>query len=1206
MKKAIIILVNTGYDGKGDFLFGLKLARELKDQFKQEAPPIFVVRQDEGFKNIVNLKGHSEFKILLLSMDDLKKNIAQKKIQVGCFIEGPVFIHSELRNIDKILPQGARIPLLLLPEYGYNSVRERETIAKYISECKGFTRIKYPKIIYPGFNDAQQERGILLSHDLVHQPPQKYLADQIEPSVHEAIFKNRALGDYQAQTQLFMQYSHDTYVGNIAQQYLRVHREFILGSNKNQDVLLIGPAENTKKEALAAIKDRLIADRFTRISFLNGQTKQEQVIYTDNSSNNPNKTYRVIYFPKIVHESMISCVALSGLLIGATGDQSLGEAVSANKIILYEALGHKLELIKNHDAALIKASQQNVQVIETLGLLRKQCSDSEYARLGQLLRTVQLQQSFVNATKQLVVNYNFADAVMREGLLRDPEAVIQLINQNKQPEALKRMYEGGLNIFTPVAGICLIYYALEKEPAGVFASFANNTAALGIELVETNNIQGALEFMRRHQISPFIAKPANGKSILAVALDNKDYQLVDILLLQANTNKDKKAIATILQSQSPEQQTYLLQLQKEHTSPRSPMLQRANYFSALVSFHKELSTSKEPQSLLMHHTLRDFLAAYNTPNRNINEDEVFIALLLLNRKSMLATTTNTSSGSLLVVEKALNNLGVNPKTLSVMHEKKYFEVLQKAIQTQPEYLANKFVIDAFNKYSQCPPLKITPQLSSLEWLQIVRQNTPPPKNTLLKIAGEVYLVEPNHDEGYCGTIHRAQHCQLGDRGKIIIAPTLIAKKMSKEQAKVLDKEFSMLKAADPNVLYRRQDTSDACYILMPEKEGVQLERYLTANPTLKSQERLLMANSLLQNLNLIHQRGINHNDLKKSNIIYDPVMHNMQIIDFGCAEKAETLMKYTDIESSVFAFEMPPEYLSGAKANPAMDVFAATSLVAEILGADKQRLVIARLKEAFKIVNDPQLEKDIIKEFMAGKNLGNVFFTPTIKKHNKANVEKFIQAYVHTSYNFSAYKQEWGTEIIDMLSSMQDVNPKNRPSLEQCQKTLQKQIDPELRFDFMPTENLSAHGFSKIDNKADYPPQSYLYNKMGESLSAPYVGATASAGTTPSAKELALYAKVEKPLNPYSAAAAAGAGAEATAATGATPSAKELALYAKVEKPPSPNGAAAGAGARTSAEATATSTASFKAKLASLKTQKPPTITETPQPPNPGTNLGPN
>ena len=56
---------------------------------------------------------------------------------------------------------------------------------------------------------------------------------------------------------------------------------------------------------------------------------------------------------------MIACYALSGPLSGATGDQSLGEALSANKLLVYQRLSHKAFLEKfDFVAKMIEVDKQ--------------------------------------------------------------------------------------------------------------------------------------------------------------------------------------------------------------------------------------------------------------------------------------------------------------------------------------------------------------------------------------------------------------------------------------------------------------------------------------------------------------------------------------------------------------------------------------------------------------------------------------------------------------------------------------------------------------------------------------------------------------------------------------------------------------------------------------------------------------------------------
>ncbi len=153
--------------------------------------------------------------------------------------------------------------------------------------------------------------------------------------------------DYRRTTELSMQYSHDTYTADVnpTEHYLEIHREYYLNSSKNQDVIMVGQTLRKKKEALTNMVEKLKCDGFQRIVFYNTSIKTGEILF---DSGQVGKQYRGIYVGGMSHKSMIACTALSGPLMGATGDQSLGEALSANKIMVYEVLSHKRDFLSSY------------------------------------------------------------------------------------------------------------------------------------------------------------------------------------------------------------------------------------------------------------------------------------------------------------------------------------------------------------------------------------------------------------------------------------------------------------------------------------------------------------------------------------------------------------------------------------------------------------------------------------------------------------------------------------------------------------------------------------------------------------------------------------------------------------------------------------------------------------------------------------------
>ncbi|AHE67435.1 hypothetical protein [Legionella oakridgensis] len=278
----------------------------------------------------------------VLSPDELQAKVDTREIEVGTLIEAPVFQAELIERIDSALENArGRIPLIMMPEYGYNSGSDRERIAFHCRlrqlRC---SHLEYASTIYSGFKEDAAECGILLSEALVHPAPPEELVSQLDEKVRRPLLGALDAIDiarYQETTELCMQYSHDTYTSGKkpAAHFLQIHREFCKTSDKNQDVVMVGKSQDDKRAALESIKDKLIADGFKRISFYNSESGEEEILY---DAGEVGKAYRVIYASGMSHTSMIACNALSGPLIGSTGDQSFGEALSSGKMMVYECL----------------------------------------------------------------------------------------------------------------------------------------------------------------------------------------------------------------------------------------------------------------------------------------------------------------------------------------------------------------------------------------------------------------------------------------------------------------------------------------------------------------------------------------------------------------------------------------------------------------------------------------------------------------------------------------------------------------------------------------------------------------------------------------------------------------------------------------------------------------------------------------------------
>jgi hypothetical protein len=391
MPGAILIAVSDGYGGYGDFLFVLKLAAQIKKYYadllgEDNVPEIKLISQDSGQKKIRSLKGDTEFGVEVLTPEELKRKVDDKELEVASIIEGPVFQSRLITRINNAIQNQSRpVPLVMMPEYAYSGASHRRMIEDQRQFRKqNLNKIVYQETIYTGYNSKAEEKGIILSDNLITPEEPSLLSSKLDEKIKSALLGEKDIETYQTNTDMYFQYSHDTYPTipetSPAERFLNMHRIYAKDSKKNQDVLMVGKTESTKRAALKKVKKQLIKDGFTKISFYNAETKKEE--YLHGGPETEGRHYRVVYTSGMSHPSMIAAQALSGDLVGATGDQSFGEAVSGDKILVYECLSHK-QLLRNEYYNQLK--KLDPKCTEVLDLLKNAERESDYRRMEALL-----------------------------------------------------------------------------------------------------------------------------------------------------------------------------------------------------------------------------------------------------------------------------------------------------------------------------------------------------------------------------------------------------------------------------------------------------------------------------------------------------------------------------------------------------------------------------------------------------------------------------------------------------------------------------------------------------------------------------------------------------------------------------------------------------------------------------------------------------
>ena len=671
--KAILIAVSAGFSGYGDFLFALKLSEQLRQKYVDagaETPPIYLVSQPEGKDDIQRLKGDTEFNVTVLTPDELKVKVDAKEIDVGTLIEGPVFNSELITSIDAALANaGSMIPLIMLPEYGFNERRHRELITQSQSfrekTCKHLT---YADTVYSGFKKSSGETGILLSEALVHPASPDVLVSQLDQKISSPLLMGSDLLNYQATTELAMQYSHDIYDEDFripANHFLSVHCEFSKYSFKNQDVVMVGKEENSKREALESIKDKLIANGFTRITFVNADTRVEEVLHDSEAAE---KTYRVIYAPGMSHQSMIACYGLSGPLSGATGDQSLGEALSSNKLIMYECLSHKAALIQSYDAAMGELSREDPEVIDTLRLLRNLSSDTECQDLGARLRDQKLREKLQIFNKAVLERDDFVTEIVKadekwewlQGLI-----ICQFLYGGEQQRALDWMikYQGRISITDSFEGKTFLQHAIDNNPAGVCVGFYY--------------IQQFKDALIR----------CNQQKALEVIAEYK--QVSDMDLMGCMKTSDASLIKETI-AHDPDG------VFAKNCAVRDMAAALESHLSRMAKFDQYQPT---PKRATMH---QSFMYLTNTFKQTGTYDQkAFIGLLLLNKKSIASEFYWLKPNGKLfgdklysICEEVLKELGVNTQDITPEKEREYYQALDVLTREKPDDFGHKWIVQA--------------------------------------------------------------------------------------------------------------------------------------------------------------------------------------------------------------------------------------------------------------------------------------------------------------------------------------------------------------------------------------------------------------------------------------------------------------------------------------------------------------------------------
>ncbi len=317
-----------------------------------------------------------------------------------------------------------------------------------------------------------------------------------------------------------------------------------------------------------------------------------------------------------------------------------------------------------------------------------------------------------------------------------------------------------------------------------------------------------------------------------------------------------------------------------------------------------------------------------------------IGVLLLVRKSIRGESFFIHDASLLPeIEKQLELCGINPSS----DDKFYLNALRNFLENHYELLSNE-ILKTFLNSTELKTIPVRPTDLSryrIKLFQDILKKHPVKNNSVLKLRKKdtglsysilkypgdagFYLIDSGENAtlgvGGWGTVKNGYY--FDGNGRVATHPVAI--KIEDNESSNGAAEIKMFAKAQPrneSYFYKQGVREDKLkkYSIFPKLPGIQLDKYLLANPNLSITERFQILKAVASALALMHHNGVAHLDLKAKNILYDPVTKKAYIIDFGCAREFESKFGSDDLGMGEY---MPPElFRPGNVINDRIDIYS--------------------------------------------------------------------------------------------------------------------------------------------------------------------------------------------------------------------------------------------------------------------------------------------
>lgn len=124
------------------------------------------------------------------------------------------------------------------------------------------------------------------------------------------------------------------------------------------------------------------------------------------------------------------------------------------------------------------------------------------------------------------------------------------------------------------------------------------------------------------------------------------------------------------------------------------------------------------------------------------------------------------------------------------------------------------------------------------------------------------------------------------------------------------------------------------YLATEWATGEILERYMRRNAPLPREDVVRIVQQVADAVHAVHEAGIVHRDLKPDNLMYDPLTHDIKLLDFGIAAATDTAPDERLTRAGFFVgtlMYVAPEALSGELVTEAADQYSLATIAYYLL-----------------------------------------------------------------------------------------------------------------------------------------------------------------------------------------------------------------------------------------------------------------------------------